>query len=161
MFEFVFLGTSASAPSIHRGLSSQMVMHSEHRFLIDAGEGVQRQILKSGLGFKRLDRILITHGHLDHILGLGGLISTFVRWDAIPKIQIVGGAEALNRIHDLIFSVVLRGELPNVEIIFRSITSDILYEESDFTVKAFPVYHRAPGCFGFVFEEKARRPFLP
>jgi len=80
MFEIVFLGTSASAPSIRRGLSAQVVMHDEYRFLIDCGEGTQRQILQSGLGFKRLNRILITHGHLDHILGLAGLISTFARW---------------------------------------------------------------------------------
>ena len=36
MFEVIFLGTSASAPSIHRGLSAQVVKHNEHRFLIDA-----------------------------------------------------------------------------------------------------------------------------
>lgn len=161
LFEIVFLGTSASAPSVHRGLSSQVVLHSEHRFLIDAGEGTQRQILKSGLGFKRLDRILVTHGHLDHILGLGGLLSTFVRWEAIPKIEIVGGAAALERIHDLIFGVVLRGEYPDVEIIFRPIEAGMVFEEDNFTVTAFPVYHRAPGCFGYVFEEKPRRPFLP
>ncbi|OQY34261.1 MAG: ribonuclease Z [Anaerolineaceae bacterium 4572_5.1] len=161
MFEIIFLGTSASAPSVHRGLSSQMVIHSEHRFLIDAGEGTQRQILKSGLGFKRLEHILVTHGHLDHILGLGGLISTFVRWEVMPKIEIVGGEEALSRINDLIFGVVLRGEYPDVEITLRPIESGIIYEETMFTITAFPVYHRAPGCFGYTFEEKPRRPFLP
>ena len=93
MFEITFLGTSASAPSIHRGLSAQVVKHNEHRFLIDCGEGTQRQILKSGLGFKRLNRILITHGHLDHILGLGGLLSTFMRWEAIDEIEIFGGTQ--------------------------------------------------------------------
>ena len=67
MFEVVFLGTSASAPSIHRGLSANMVLHREYRFLIDCGEGTQRQILQSGLGFKRLDKILLTHGHFDHV----------------------------------------------------------------------------------------------
>ena len=67
MFDIIFLGTSASAPSIHRGLTAQVVKHEEFRFLIDCGEGTQRQILKSGIGFKRLNRILITHGHLDHI----------------------------------------------------------------------------------------------
>ena len=91
LFEIVFLGTSASAPSIHRGLSAQVVMHDEYRFLIDCGEGTQRQILQSGLGFKRLNRILITHGHLDHILGLAGLLSTFMRWETIDKLEIYGG----------------------------------------------------------------------
>lgn len=109
MFEIVFLGTSASAPSIRRGLSAQVVMKDEHRFLIDCGEGTQRQILQSGLGFKRLNRILITHGHLDHILGLAGLLSTFSRWEAIDDLEILGGGWALERIHDLLYGVVLRG----------------------------------------------------
>jgi ribonuclease Z len=34
MFEIVFLGTSASAPSIRRGLP-RLVLHNEHRFMID------------------------------------------------------------------------------------------------------------------------------
>ncbi len=161
MFEIVFLGTSASAPSVHRGLTSQIVLRGEHRFLIDAGEGTQRQILSSGLGFKRLDRILITHGHLDHILGLGGLISTFVRWEAMDKILIAGGKSALGRINDLLFGVVLKGKYPPVEITLQPLTEGLIFDEGDFTVTAFPVYHRAPDCYGFVFEEKSRRPFLP
>jgi ribonuclease Z len=161
LFEIVFLGTSASAPSMHRGLTSQVVLRGQHRFLIDAGEGTQRQILKSGLGFKRLDRILVTHGHLDHILGLGGLISTFVRWEAMDKILIVGGKSALERIQDLLFGVVLKGRYPPVEITFQELEEGPLFDEGDFTVTAFPVYHRTPDCFGFVFQEISRRPFLP
>ena len=108
MFELIFLGTSASAPSIRRNLPATMVLHKEYRFLIDCGEGTQRQLLRSGLGFKRLDKILLTHGHLDHILGLGGLVSTFSRWEAIPKLEIYGGTWALERVSDLIFGVVFR-----------------------------------------------------
>ena len=48
MFEVVFLGTSASAPSIRRGLPSAIVMHKEYRFMVDCGEGTQRQLLRSG-----------------------------------------------------------------------------------------------------------------
>ena len=160
MFEIVFLGTSASAPSVHRGLTSQVVLKGEYRFLIDAGEGTQRQILKSGLGFKRLNQILVTHGHLDHILGLGGLISTFVRWEAMDKILIIGGKSALERIKDLLFGVVLKGRYPPVEITFQELEAGLIFDKGDFTVTAFPVNHRTPDCYGFLFEELSRRPFL-
>lgn len=161
LFEIVFLGTSASAPSIYRGLTAQIVMHEEFRFLIDCGEGTQRQIMKSGLGFKRLNRILITHGHLDHILGLAGLLSTFSRWETIDGLEIYGGRWALERIHDLLFGVVLRGARPPMDIELRQIQPGPIFEGSDFSVSAFPVYHRGPDCFGYLFEEHARRPFLP
>jgi ribonuclease Z len=160
MFEMLFLGTSASAPSAHRGLPAHVVMHREYRFMIDCGEGTQRQILRSGIGFKRLDRILITHGHLDHILGLGGLISTLSRWEATDRIEIWGGEWALDRIEDLLFRVVLRGAQPEFDIEFYEISPGVLLEDDRFQLSAFPVDHRGPGCFGFAFEEKPRRPFL-
>jgi ribonuclease Z len=138
-----------------------VVSYRDHRFLIDCGEGTQRQILISGIGFRRLNRILITHGHLDHILGLGGLISTFSRWEAIEHLEIWAGPWALERIHDLIYGVVLRGARPPVKIDLIPIEKGTLLEDNNFRLSAFPVSHRGPGVFGFVFEELPRHPFLP
>jgi len=146
---------------VHRGLSSQVVLHNEYRFLIDCGEGTQRQIMHSGLGFKRLNRILITHGHLDHILGLAGLLSTFMRWETIDGLEIYGGKWALDRIHDLLYGVVLRGARPPTNIELHPINEGVIIDGDDFQVSAFPVFHRGSDCFGYLFEEKSRRPFLP
>jgi len=159
MIEITFLGTSASAPSIHRGLSAQIILHKNHRFLVDCGEGTQRQILRSGLGFKRLNKILLTHGHLDHILGLGGLISTLARWEAMDRIEIYGGSWALERVYDLLYGVVLRGAEPPIKIDLIEVHPGVVLEDDTFEVMAFPVTHRGP-CIGYLFREKPRRPFL-
>ena len=160
MFEVVFLGTSASAPSIHRGLAAQAILAGEHRFLIDCGEGTQRQILRSGIGFKRLNRILLTHAHLDHILGLGGLISTFVRWENIDEIEIWGGKHTLDRVQSLLYGVVLDYDRLPIKIHLIDLQPGKIIDNKDFTVHAFPVTHRGSGNFGFVFQQKTHRPFL-
>ena len=161
MFEVIFLGTSASSPSIHRGLSSQIIMYRQYRFLLDCGEGTQRQLLRSGVGFKGLNRILLTHSHLDHILGLAGLLSTLTRWEALGDIEIYGGASTLERVHDLLFRVVWRGQRPPVNIDLITLQPGmVLLEDEHFTLSTFPVSHRGPDSYGFLFQEKSRRPFL-
>lgn len=161
MFDIVFLGTSASAPSIYRGLSAQAILAGEDRFLVDCGEGTQRQILRSGIGFKKLNRILLTHAHLDHILGLGGLVSTFTRWESMEDLHIWGGEHTLERVHALLFGVVLAGQKPPIPIYLNKIEGEMtIYKGKNFTVSAFPVTHRGRGCFGYTFKEHNHRPFI-
>ena len=161
MFELVFLGTSASAPSIKRNLPALLVKRDEHRFLIDCGEGTQRQILQAGVGFKRLNKILITHGHLDHILGLAGLLSTLLRWETMEDLVIYGGKAALNRIQDLVYGVVLRGAQAPINLDLVPLEEGVFIDEPDFTVTAIPVFHRGPDNLGYIFQEKGRYPFMP
>ncbi len=161
MFEVIFLGTSASTPSTLRGLSAHMVLHRHYRFLIDCGEGTQRQILRSGLGFKRLNKVLLTHGHLDHILGLGGLASTLGRWEMLERLEIYGGRSTLGRVAKLIFGVVFPEQHPPATIELVPLKSgEVIVEDENFRLVAFSVHHRGPDCYGFLFEEKPRRPFL-
>ena len=161
MFEVIFLGTSSSAPTTTRGLSSHIILHRHYRFLLDCGEGTQRQILRSGLGFKRLDTVLLTHGHLDHILGLGGLASTLARWENLDHIDIYGGRATLNRVHDLLFKVVFAGHRPPIDIsLHPTRPGDVICADDKFSLTAFEVSHRGPGNLGYLFQEQPHRPFL-
>lgn len=160
MFELTFLGTAASTPLPRRGLSSAIVTHDDYRFMVDCGEGTQRQLLSSGLGFRRLEHILLTHSHLDHYFGLGGMLSTLAQWETLDRLRIYGGSSVLDRVEDLIFRIAFRGQKPPMKIELITIKPGILVSADDFDVVAFPVRHRGPDCFGFLFQEHSRRPFL-
>jgi ribonuclease Z len=64
-------------------------------------------------------------------------------------------------VHDLLYGVVLRGNQPPMPLHFREIKPGTFFEAKDFTLSAFAVTHRGPDCLGYIFEERARRPFLP
>ena len=51
--QMVFLGTSSAAPTAERGLSSIAIMREGELLLFDAGEGMQRNFIKAGLGMNR------------------------------------------------------------------------------------------------------------
>src|SRR3546814_18775684 len=86
---------SSDVCSSDLGLPALLVSFGPHRVLVDCGEGTQRQILKSGAGFRGLSRILLTHAHLDHVLGLGGLIATLGLLCVEGTLAFEGGPETL------------------------------------------------------------------
>ena len=91
-------------------------MHRHYRFLLDAREGTQRQILRSGLGFKRLNTVLLTHSHLDHILGLAGLVSTLSRWENLDSLSPIEAciADARRATNGSPDPLAFASEMPNI-----------------------------------------------
>ena len=71
-----FAGTAGSVPTARRGLPALLLRAGGERILFDCGEGTQQQLLRS-VGLPDLGAIFITHFHLDHWLGLPGMIKTF------------------------------------------------------------------------------------
>ncbi len=128
--------------------------------MIDCGEGTQRQLLSSGLGFRRLEHILITHPHLDHYLGLAGILSTLGQWETLDNMTIYGGKAVIDRVEDLAYRIVFRGGRPPIKLELVEIKPGVIIKGEDFDVVAFPVQHRGPDCYGYLFQEHSRRPFL-
>lgn len=72
--EVLFLGTGSSHPSPRRNASSIALLEGERALLMDCGEGTTRQLARAELDPAAVDRVLITHMHGDHVLGVPGLV---------------------------------------------------------------------------------------
>ncbi|WFU77948.1 ribonuclease Z [Bradyrhizobium sp. CIAT3101] len=159
MFALTFLGTSASVPSAERNHPALLLEAAGNRILIDCGEGTQRQLLRSGAGFRRLDRILLTHGHLDHVLGIPGLFSTLGLRQTSDVMTIHGGPGTLDLVIRMLAGLWGEGRAP-ISVQFAPLSEGPVVDAGDFNIGCFPVRHRNTDSFGFVFESPARRHLL-
>lgn len=146
-----FAGTAGSVPAARRGLPALLLRRGGHRVLFDCGEGTQRQLLRS-VGLADLDDVFITHFHVDHWLGLPGMLKTFDLRDRDRPLTVHGppGLRELLSSARITFGR-LRFELRIVELEpWESVQRD------DFEIAAVPVDHGAR-AYGYAMVE-ARRP---
>ncbi|UPK30119.1 ribonuclease Z [Bradyrhizobium sp. 195] len=160
MFALTFLGTSASVPSAERNHPALLVEAAGQRILVDCGEGTQRQLLRSGTGFRRLDRVLLTHAHLDHVLGIPGLFSTLGLRQSAEMMTIHGGQGTLDIVIRMLAGLWGAGRAP-IAVEFAALAEGQVIDAGDFTIACFPVRHRDTDSFGFVFQSPARRHLRP
>ena len=145
-----FAGTAGSVPSARRGLPALLLRAGGDRLLFDCGEGTQQQLLRS-VGLPELDAVFLSHFHLDHWLGVIGMIKTFDLRAREKPLTLYGprGLEALIG--------GLRPLLGRTGYPLRIVELDP-HEEVGFGgyhVVAFPVEHRA-NAFGYAFAEDDR-----
>jgi ribonuclease Z len=128
--------------------------------MVDCGEGTQRQLLLSGAGFRRLDRLLLTHGHFDHVLGIPGLFSTLRLRQSSELMVIHAGQGTLDVVVRMLAGLWGEGRAPIPLQLVPLVEGEVL-DAGDFTVGCFPVRHRDTDSFAFTFEARARRHLLP
>ena len=156
MFDVTFLGTAASTPSAGRGLPAVLVQAGSERFLVDSGEGTQRQLLRAGSGFRRLGHVLLTHAHLDHVLGLGGLIATLGLMDLRTPLRICGSGQTMRFVAQYLGSL---WPLPRAPVLlkFVELRPGPALTADGFVLSCFPVKHRGTDSLGFRFDTISRR----
>ena len=147
-----FLGTSASVPTAARGTSALLIARGGARWLVDCGEGTQRQLLRSGLGLVDLDLVLVTHLHGDHYLGLPGLLKTYGLRGRERPLLIVGppGLVALVDRLGVVF-----GTLP-FSLELAETGPGELWRGDGARLEAFPTDHGPRPSLGFALVEDAR-----
>lgn len=151
--EVVFLGTAGSIPTLTRSLPAVAIIRLGELIIFDCGEGVQRQMVKAGIGFNRKTKIFITHMHGDHMLGLPGLIQTMSLLHRDKQLEVYGPCGLQGFMHAV--EKALRSP-PTFPLELREIRQEgLVCEEEDYTVYSTQANHTAPS-FSYSLLEKHR-----
>ncbi|MGK2955654.1 MAG: ribonuclease Z [Solirubrobacterales bacterium] len=132
-----FMGTGGPVPTALRGTASVLVTRGGERLMFDCGEGTQRQ-LRCSTGLVQLNEIFLTHFHLDHCLGLPGLLKTYDLNDRTEPLKLFGPIGLHRVMNDFAPLVGRLGYHLEVEELDAG---DIL-RHKDYEIEAFPVEHR-------------------
>lgn len=132
-----FLGTGGPAPTALRNTAAVLVTRGGERLLFDCGEGTQRQ-LRLSVGLVQLDGVFLTHFHLDHCLGLPGLLKTYDLNDRKEPLFLAGPVGLRQLIRDF---RPLIGRLGYPLEIEELGPGDVLPGD-DYEIEAFAVEHR-------------------
>jgi ribonuclease Z len=160
--EFIALGTSSQVPTRERSHNSYLLRWDGEGFLLDPGEGTQRQLTLAGVSACSIHHICITHFHGDHCLGVAGVVQrlSLDRCDhpvhlyypesGQPYVERLCSASVYDQQVDLVFHPVIEKSKGMVE----------LCRKEGYSLHAHALEHSIP-TFGFRLEESAGMRFLP
>jgi ribonuclease Z len=149
-----FLGTSAQIPTSKRNHSAILLSYNGENILFDCGEGTQRQFRKAKLNPCKITRILISHWHSDHILGIPGLLSTLALSGYNRKLYIYGPRGTKEFMKDLLNIFNFQKKY---EIIVEETNGGKFYETNDFYIESERMSHGIPtNAYSFVIKDKLR-----
>lgn len=151
--EVILLGTSSMVPTEERNHSGALLRYKEENILIDCGEGTQRQIRKAKLSAMKITKILITHWHGDHILGLPGLFLTLGSQGYTKTLEIYGPRGTKDSIRKILELFVTREPI-HYKVV--EVESGVFFQNEDFTLSALALEHGTP-CLAYILQEKDRR----
>ncbi len=147
--KITFLGTGDQIPSAQRNHTAVLLTYEGENILIDCGEGTQRQFRKARLNPCKVNRILITHWHGDHVLGLPGFFATLAHSGYKKTLYIYGPRGTKRFVFELfkVFNFKREYEIKIKEVAGK------FFETKDFYLEAEKMKHGIP-CNAYKFVKK-------
>ncbi len=158
MIKLTILGCHSATPRVNAFPTSQYLEINNRHFLIDCGEGTQRQMRKYKVGFSKINHIFITHLHGDHFYGLVGLLSTYGILSREKDMHIFGPKGIKNATLQMLK---ISESHAKYNMIFHELSSkesELIYEDDKVCVKTIPLTHRIyTNGYLFIEKEKPRK----
>ena len=147
-FTLTTLGTASARPMVDCHQSAHVFNMHGRLFLVDCGEGTQVQLKRYGISTARLDNILISHLHGDHLFGIFGLLSTMALDGRTAPLFIYAPRDfgSVLRFFLAHFGDGIKYEIQHIPLTTKE--PERIIELRNCEVWAFPLQHRID-CFGF------------
>lgn len=155
MMQLTILGCHSATPRVNAHPTSQYLQINQRHFLVDCGEGTQRQMRKYKVPFSKINAVFISHLHGDHFFGLIGLISTLGLLGREKDLHIYG-PKGIKEIS--VLQLKLSNSWTKFNLFFHELSSnksELIYEDDKVTVHTIPLTHRVY-TNGFLFSEKEK-----
>jgi len=157
MPEVCLLGTGGMLPLKNRFLTSLYVEHNGKALLIDCGEGTQVAMGMHNIKMSKLEALLITHSHADHVTGIPGLLLSIGNCSRTQPLHIYSPESCIKDIKNLMsvcgclpYDAVFHGLSASQPAQFTLETIDPMLQ-----ISTLPLEHRVD-CIGYsiVFNKK-------
>ncbi|MDO8628678.1 MAG: ribonuclease Z [Nanoarchaeota archaeon] len=152
--KITFLGTSCMMPTPKRNHPAVVLSWEGENILLDCGENTQRQLRIAGIPPTAITKILLTHWHGDHVLGLPGLIQSMVGNNYARVLEIYGPKFTKKNVEHMLGGFALQGD--KMKILVKEVDAGIFFENRDFRLESLQVKHSVP-CVAFAFQELPKR----
>jgi len=146
-----FLGTGNAVPTPKRNHTAMLLTYKNENILIDCGEGTQRQFKFAKLSANKITKLLLTHLHGDHVLGIPGLFQTLKMNNFSRTLEVYGPRGTERFIYGLeqLFKIKIQ---TRIEEVFSK-----FLETDEFYLEAASMKHDAPcNAYSFVIKDKFR-----
>lgn len=146
-----FLGTSGMIPDAKRSHPAIFLSYRNEGILFDCGEGTQIQFRKARINPGKITRIVLTHWHGDHTLGLPGLLKTLSMSEYTKKLYIYGPKGIKRRIEEMDRAF---GRITEFEIEVKEVLGKF-FENEEIVLEAASMSHGVP-CNAYSFSVKGQ-----
>ncbi|MFB9824462.1 ribonuclease Z [Halobaculum roseum] len=148
-----FLGTSGAVPTVERAPSALYLNREGDEFLLDCGEGTQRQMMRFGTGFG-FSHLFVTHLHGDHVLGIPGLIQSLDFNDREAPLAIHGPPGSKRHLKGLVHAA---GHDPSFPVtVHEERPGSVALDREEYEIRTFETEHRTSSV-GYALVEEDRK----
>lgn len=149
--DLIILGTSSQHPTRERNHGGYLIRWNGEGFLCDPGEGTQRQFIFANVSPTQVTRILISHFHGDHCLGVGSMLMR-LNLDGVKEVHVYYPASGKKYFDRLRYGTIYHEA---IKVIEHPVDKEgIVDEEGEFIIEAYRLDHGNIENLGWRIREK-------